>query len=152
MNNNEIKKTILNELAEAHEPDDIIFEVCEKYGLSWKNAEALVRQVHEDDWDSITLRQAPLLTALAIAIFIPGLALLAYGMYQILGVGSALLRIENLKNTPLLDRFYLPGILMIQISLDPFTAILIGMVLIFGSVIGMRDVWAAILSKLKIGP
>jgi|GEM_PF-5149603 len=40
-------------------PNDIIMEICEKTGLSWPEAEALVKQVQAEHEQDVTNRYAP---------------------------------------------------------------------------------------------
>ena len=152
MDKAEITQAILKDLIDARDSDDITFDLCEKHRLSWREAEALVRQVQDDDQETITLRQAPLLTVMALCTFFIGLVVLAYGIYQILVEGSALIHLTHIKSITISDPFYIPVDMIIQMGLEPFTTIIFGSALILGSLIGMRDLWAAILSKVNIGP
>jgi len=152
MDNVEINRYILKNLAEARDPDDIILDLCEKHRLSWHEAEALVQQVQDDNQETITLRQAPLLSVMALCTFFIGLFVLAYGIYQILVERSSLIHLTHIKSITISDLFYIPVDMMLQMGLDPFTAIIFGSALILGSLVGMRDVWTAILSRVNIGP
>ncbi len=152
VNDPEIKRVVLEELNNARDPNDIILEACEKYGLAWPEAEALVRQVQEENRDTITLRHAPLLTALALASFFGGMVVLAIGFYPIVVVAATILRNGNFESLLHSGELFYALSVMVHTGLTPFAAIPLGGAMVLGSLIGMRDVWSAILIKLKIGP
>ncbi len=151
MDNTEIKHYILDNLNNTRAPDDIILDLCQKYGLAWQEAEALVLQLQEENRDNITLRQAPLLTAIALVTFIAGLVVLVIGIYPIVLLLITLIQHSNIHRIFNSWQFYLAVDIMVHAGLHPFVAVPLGIAMILGSLIGMQDVWAALLPRLKIG-
>jgi hypothetical protein len=150
MENIEITRDILERLTEGHQLDDITLGICERYNLSWPEAEALVLRVKDENQDQVTLRQAPLLTAVALVTFLAGLALMAIGLYPILLVGITLLQRGDINTILNSSEIFFSVNAMVRTGLTPLTAILLGLALVLGSLLGMRDVWAALLPKLRI--
>ena len=151
MDDKELIPYILKHLGDAEDPKDVIFAVCEKSNLAWPEAEALVRKVQEEHSEDITLHQAPILTAIALWTFFGGLAALAYGIYPFVVAAVGLVQqgkfiaLLTSQETQLLIN------IMLRTGINPFIAIFVGAAMILGSQLGMRDVWVAILSRLKIG-
>lgn len=149
MDDTELSSYILKHLSDADDPNDIISSICEKSGLSWSEAEALVRDIQEQHSDDITLRQAPLLTAIALVTFIGGLALLAYGLYPLITFVKILIQQGKMDSLLRSQEFYFIVDLMARTGFGPFAAIFIGTAMVVGSQIGMRDVWASLLARLQ---
>jgi hypothetical protein len=80
---------IVDRLSEAVTPNDIIIEICNKGGLSWPEAEALVKQVQAEHEQEVTKRKFPLLSLVAFSIFVGGVGLLAYSIYMLFITTSA---------------------------------------------------------------
>ena len=78
--NEELTALIIKELGRHHDRDNIIMAVCEKGGLSWPQAEQLIRQVEEEHKRTITRRQSPMLIAISAVTVITGMVLLGYGL------------------------------------------------------------------------
>jgi len=161
----EIKQRIIDELAEEHDPDDLILEICDKAKLNWDQAQALVRTVQDENESVIARRRFPLLFTLALAIFTGGLLLTGYGIY---GIFLAFTRAGGMPDD--LTTFFLPIIekglspaqalgpavplylkMIIYFVFSPFSAILFGIAMVYGSLAGMQDVWADVLFRKKPG-
>ncbi len=151
MTDAKITQEIIEQLADVRDPNDIILGLCEKHGMSWPEAEALVRQVQTEKQDAITLRQAPLFTAIALVTFIAGWAILALGLYPIVLVAIALLQTGGTASLLTSWEFYSVLNVTARTGLHPFVAIPLGLTMVLGSLIGMRDVWAALLPELMNG-
>jgi len=137
---------IIHHLSEGDAPRDLIFDLCQKYNLSWPQAEALVQRVQTDNSADISRKQFPLLAVLALAIFVAGLGLIGYSVYLF-----ALPFIEgNVNNgTPADAANYSYYILQVIIGSrgTVIYAFIIGIGMVFGSLLGMRDAWSSILNK-----
>jgi hypothetical protein len=132
---------IIHRLADAVPPGDIVLEICNKTGLSWPEVEMLVKQVQTEHEKDITKKQSPLLTMLAFGIFAGGVGLLAYAVYTIYLVTGA-------YTGAALNPWNLPNVFNFIFNYASYTlyAILFGVAMILGSLLGMREVWAAILN------
>ncbi len=150
MDNKELTPYILKRLNDADDQNDIIYDTCEKSGLAWPEAEALVRGIQEEHSDDITIHQAPLLTAIAFVTFVCGLALLAYGIYPFVFAAISLIQHGNIESLLHLQEFFYVVNLMVRTGINPFIAIFLGAAMVLGSQLGMQDVWASLLSRLKI--
>ncbi len=151
MDKKEFIPDILKRLSDADDPNDIIFDLCEKSGLSWPEAEALVRGIQEEHGDDIAVHQSPLLTAIAFATFVCGLAVLAYGIYPIVLAVITLIQQGNFQSLLRSQEFSFFVNFMVRTGINPFIAIFFGAAMILGSLLGMQDVWVSLLSRLKIG-
>jgi hypothetical protein len=131
---------ILDRLTGAVNPDDIVMELCEKHGLAWPEAEALVLEIQSEHGNAITRRQSPLLTIIALGLFLGGLALIGISAYSL---------IEIVQSYSQADLFYtdMPGALMmiLEYGYGSLATIGLGAAIVLGSLVGMRRVWAAIL-------
>jgi hypothetical protein len=162
MKHDEIAVLIIKRLGEGNNPDELLFELCQKTGYSWRQAELLVKQVQEENDAEIARKQLPVLFGLAFITFFGGVVLTSYGLYAL---GSALLGHSDLFLRDLTSYFipvlekgidplsgfksllfpYLNMILGFLVS--PFSAIFFGLAMLFGSMHGMRFVWLKILKK-----
>jgi hypothetical protein len=66
---------IVKQFAQYRKRDDIILEVCEKYGMMWPEAAALVREVERGGASHIAAQRAPLLTIVSILLIVGGIVL-----------------------------------------------------------------------------
>jgi hypothetical protein len=69
---------IVERLAGRERPGDVVYEICEKTGMSWSSAEALVRRVQAEQGQKIAGRQRPLLVIGGVIIVLAGTALFFY--------------------------------------------------------------------------
>ncbi len=137
---------IIHHLSEGDAPQDLVFDLCQKYNLSWPEAEALVQRVQTDGAGEIARKQFPLLIVLALAIFVAGLALIGYSLYQL---GFPLIQGSLTNGTPVdaanLSLYVLDVIIGSRGMV--IVAFVVGFGMVMGSLLGMRDVWIKILNK-----
>jgi hypothetical protein len=76
MNPEELEAYVVERLGAGVANDDVILEVTQRSGLSWPEAEDLVRRTADLRGPSVARRQFPLLAFLAAAVMVGGLALL----------------------------------------------------------------------------
>jgi len=76
MNQDELETYIVKRLSAGVAPDDVILEVTQRSGLSWPEAEELVRRTADLRAPAVARRQFPLLIFLAIAVIVAGTAIL----------------------------------------------------------------------------
>jgi hypothetical protein len=137
---------VTRRLCEADNPQDIILDVCQKTGWYWPDAEAFVRRVQEMKAPEITKRQFPLLTVLALGIFLAGLGLTFFGVYSIVDSWNQLSQARDYLlrvKLPIVDIY---GI-YINIYLMPIAPIFTGTAMMLGSLLGMRDIWSRLLFR-----
>jgi hypothetical protein len=131
---------IIDRLSGAVNSDDIVMELCEKHGLNWPEAEALVLEIQSEHENTITRRQSPLLTIIALGLFLGGLALIGFSVYSL---------VELLQSYSQANLFYtdMPGALLIifEYGAGSLGMIGVGAAIVLGSLVGMRRVWVAIL-------
>ncbi len=144
MNEDELSAYIIHHLTEGDDPKDLVLDICEKTNRSWPQAEALVKRVQEENEGVIARKQFPLLFVLAFAIFAAGLGLVGYALYFIFapllaGQTGSPMAVVNYTQ-------YLLEVLTSSHGTIAF-ALVIGPGMILGSLIGMRDVWAKVLTK-----
>jgi len=160
---NELVAGILKRLSDEDDPDDIILDICQKTGISWPEAERLVRQVQEKDEHEITQRQMPLLIGIAFFTFAAGLVLSGYGVYAIItsvtaNRGDLAPRDITSYFMPVIERGVDPASalqpavfpyfnLIVGFFLSPFSALLFGAAMIAGSLVGMREAWSKVLNR-----
>jgi hypothetical protein len=71
----EISAYILTKLTRQTPEDDLIYSVCQKTGLDWGNAQALVEQVKNEHLEEIESSQIPLKTLLSFVFYVVGILL-----------------------------------------------------------------------------
>jgi hypothetical protein len=142
----QLELEIIKQLKSGEDKDDLILLVCERAGMNWSEAEALVDDIESTHQHSITLAQSPLLVGLALMTFLGGAAMIAYASYDLVGVLQSLAQAEPTDLgtiTGSVSYIYFYGA---QVG----GLLLIGIAMIVGSLKGMRSVWEAILAKLGI--
>jgi len=77
MNLDELEAYVIERLTAGIALDDVILEVTQRSGLTWPEAEDLVRRTADLRGPSIARRQFPLLAVLAAAVMVAGVAMLA---------------------------------------------------------------------------
>ena len=157
----EIERHILEELYREGDRDDLIAEICSLTRLDWDQAAALVEGVRARNESSIARRRFPLLLALALVIFIGGLSLTGYGLY---GLYLVFIGAGGIPDD--LTTFFMPVIeegldpvramgpalplylrLFVYFVFSPISATLIGIAMLYGSLQGMRRVWASMFQE-----
>ncbi len=91
LDNQVITDHVVEQLGKGRDRKDVIFELCEKLGWSWPQAETFVAAVEQTDKKQIAQKQLPVLLILGVGILVAGLALFAYGGYRLM-LGSLLSR------------------------------------------------------------
>ena len=115
-------------------------DICEKTGCTWREIEKLVDNLSVENVDAITRRRSPILFAIALFFFIAGFGLAIYAGFFIwevltsLSVDQADL-LANIGSIAYLVN-YAPGVLFIGFS---------GAAMIAGSLVGIKQVWRALL-------
>jgi hypothetical protein len=154
---------IVKRLSDADDPDDIILDICQESGRSWPEAEGLVERVRAEDERAITARQMPRLLGVALFVFAAGLILSGYG---IVAIASVLTTDQGILGPRDITSYILPvfsrGVdpasalqpavlpylyLLLNILLSPFSALLFGIAMILGSLVGMREAWSSLLDR-----
>ena len=77
MNPDELEAYAVERLSAGIASDDVILEVTQRSGLTWPEAENLVRRTADLRGPSVARRQFPLLAVLAAAVMVGGVAVLA---------------------------------------------------------------------------
>jgi hypothetical protein len=76
MNLDELEAYVVERLSAGIAPDDVILEVTQRSGLTWPEAEDLVRRTADLRGPSVARRQFPLLALVAAAVMVGGVAVL----------------------------------------------------------------------------
>ena len=142
----ELEREIVRKLKSGEDKDDLILLVCERAGINWNEAEALVNDIESTHQHSITLAQSPLLVGLALGTFLSGVVLMGYAGYEAYTVLSSLAQADptdlgTITGSATYLYFY---------GAEMGGLLLLGVAMIVGSLKGMRSVWEAIFAKLGI--
>jgi hypothetical protein len=151
MDNDEQTAYIVHHLSEGDDPNDLIFEICQRFNISWSEAENLVIRVQTEKEQVIARKQFPLLFVLAFAIFVGGLALIGYSIFIYAGEYSLLQAApENgrrtMENIDIFQKFLAFLGVMINGGGSTIYAFFLGIAMVLGSLIGMRNAWSKILN------
>jgi hypothetical protein len=154
---------IIQRLSEADSPDDIIMDICQKTGCSWPEAEGLVNRVREEQAVKITQKQMPWLMGVALFFFVAGLLLTGYGVYGFVAAvvaqhGEMVPHDITWYFMPILEKGIDPAsafqpaiypyfMLVVGVLFSPFSALVSGIAMIFGSLFGMREAWSTLLNR-----
>jgi hypothetical protein len=119
----DLKAFIVDDLAEQQPRSDTILAVCERSGMDWPHAEALVNEVESERAHAIAARQAPFLIFLSACIAAGGVLFVAYTIQLM---------------APLLHGDALHVFLVLVAAIDgPLVFGLIGLCMLAGGVIGV---------------
>lgn len=132
----EFKPYILNQLKRNRNTDDIVLHVCEKTGASWQSVHEYVTTLHEEHGDDIVLGQSPVLIGLALSTFLIGTGIILVDAYRLYSVNA-----NNPQDLPYFVKEEITQILR---------HIIVGILMIVGSLKGMQKVWEAIFNKFGI--
>ncbi len=77
MDDEEIRQHVVRRLASGSDRNDVILEVCQRQGLDWGQAEALVAEIADTATGEVARRRFPLFAVLAAGIILAGIALIA---------------------------------------------------------------------------
>jgi hypothetical protein len=114
--------------------------ICEQTGKKWEEVESLLECVRAEHEQEITRRQSPLLSMIALVTFIAGVGISIYSAYFLVMV------IQGYCNMPV-SPLGIPDLFQ-AIFTTAYTSIgglVLGLGMMLGSILGMRQVWAAIL-------
>jgi hypothetical protein len=140
MNDSEIIAYFVQHLAESDNPDDLIMDICDKTGRKWEDVESLLEQVRAEHEQEITRRQSPLLTMIALVTFATGVGILIYSSYfLVLVIQEYSSASVSLLGIP--DLFQA----ILAVAYTSIGGLVLGLGMLLGSLLGMRQVWAAIL-------
>ena len=140
MNDPEITAYMVKQLSKSKNPDDLVMEICGKTGKSWEEVESLLESVRVEHAQEIIRRQSPLLTSVALGTFITGVVIMIYSVYLLVGA------IQAYSAMPVAP-IGIPDALqaIFAVAYTSFAGVVIGLGMALGSMLGMRQVWAAIL-------
>lgn len=82
--NDDLSIFITKELSQQRNRKDIVQRVCQRGGLSWKQAQQLVILIEAKRNRSMVVQQAPLLLFLSIGVLILGIGLLGFNLQILL--------------------------------------------------------------------
>ncbi len=131
---------IVDKLSKGNKPSDIVYALCEKHGISWADAETLVKTVSTTHGSHIARKQMPLMFGIALITFLGGLALCGYSL-------NSLITILQAPGDEILRLLFIS--IQTNFLLSPISTLVYGIAMILGSLLGMRDTWTAILSGGK---
>jgi hypothetical protein len=131
-----LRQLVIRRLANHVRASDVTQEICEKTGLGWGEAEAFVREVAVMEEKTIRRRRSPALFGLGAAIFLGGLGLLAITV-------STVVNTITYYRTTQTEIWGAVNVLLFIVNQSPMVLWLgaLGMAMIMGSLIGMRDMW-----------
>ncbi len=135
-----ISKYILDRLSAHATLDQITYALCEKYGLLWDDAYSMVFYVKTEHAQDIAKRQFPMMMGLALFTFAGGVGAIAWAIVE-LNIYAGLLISEGALTS--LSANIL--VTLIQTAPGYFGIIGMGLAMIVGSVIGMRQEWSRLL-------
>ena len=140
MDDQALKQFIIENLSEYEDPNDLILEICNRTGMKWLEAQALVDTVRAGNSSKIARKQAPLLTALALITFVAGVGILLFEGFTFINVFREFTSLGHhpwdVADLMLFVLAYAPGLLQF---------IPLALVMVLGSLVGMSDMWKAIL-------
>jgi hypothetical protein len=131
-----LRQMVIRRLANQRRASDVTQEICEKTGLAWSEAEAFVREVAVMEEKTIRRRRSPALFGLGAVIFLGGLGLVAITISTVVNV------ITHYRATQP-EIWGTVNILLFVANQAPlaFWVGALGLAMVMGSLIGMRDVW-----------
>jgi hypothetical protein len=133
---NKLHNFIVERLMASDNIDDIVLEICQDGKISWNEAEALVRQVEEEQRTKIERGQSPILVIWALGTFVVGIALVMYSSYTAAELSHMALKQRDLD-------FIGTMLEIIRAAPYLFWTGIFGAAMITGSLVGMRKVWSA---------
>lgn len=139
MNATETEAWITEQLVNGVPQEDIVLRLTQKTGLYWPDAEALVRETASRNVEKIERKQAPLVIALALFLFLGGIGVILLGLspFMLVFTGE---RAMPVNLTTLI-------MLFAQTGSGSFWLMMTGAGMVFGSLIGMRRVWSNFLNR-----
>jgi len=133
MNRDELEAYIIERLTAGVAMEDVILEVAERSGLTWPEAEDLVRRTADLRAPLVAKRQFPLLALLAAAVIAAGIAALAVCT---LSFSDALRLLQPVRGGS--DQGRLAALLAVVAANSPMLSLLpLGAAMILGGVLGL---------------
>ncbi len=83
MDRTKLKDFIIDRTTRGVGRDDILFAICEKHGLSWPQAEALVDEILLESTREVTLRRNVVYGGIALFTFLAGILLAVESVYHL---------------------------------------------------------------------
>jgi hypothetical protein len=150
---------IVNELARNVDENDLILAVCEQQHVSWNEAKALIDEIMSDHEDTISSRQLPLKTIIAVVTLVIGLTLVIISTMFLVDLLSFITGILS-ANAVETGELSIPGeanLTLAQLFMQkspaalPLVAagLINGLAMIFGSLLGMRESWAWLIDRVS---
>jgi hypothetical protein len=150
MDNKERTDFIIRHLSQGNDPNDLIYQICQKDNIPWSQAEELVKRVRVEKADVIVKKQFPLLFVIALAIFLSGLVLIGYSTFLSVEEISFLQGSPRSQGAIHMDGLQILTVFIVAI-LDkgptPVLLLIFGIAMILGSLVGMRDAWSSMLNR-----
>jgi hypothetical protein len=147
----EIQEYIIKRLAGGVHPEDVTWEICERTGLMWPEAQSIVAGIQAEGAQAIAKRQFPLLGGISIIISISGLVIALWGaiglITLVIELQSGVVVPESMypaKNVPTWINTAIEqigvGVKLFQIQFIQgyIEAIIIGILMMLGGYLGMR--------------
>jgi hypothetical protein len=133
MNPEELEAYVIERLGAGIAQGDVILEVTERSGLTWPEAEDLVRRTADLRGPSVAKHQFPLLALVAAAVMVGGVAVLTACA---LSFSDALLLLEPVRGNADQDR--LAALLAVVAANSPMLGLLpLGAGMILGGILGL---------------
>jgi hypothetical protein len=142
MDNKARTEAIIERLAAGEHAEDIAFDIADRSGERYPDVEAQVLHVRSQHENRIMRKQSPLLTLLALMIFLGGLGLTGAGLYIVV---ATFVNQRPAGDDPLQLIGFL--FLLIQNAPQGLYVAVAGLAAVLGSLRGMQKVWEALLDK-----
>jgi hypothetical protein len=153
----DITTYIIRRLSRAAVEDDIIYAVCQKTGMDWEDAQALVAQVQLEHREEIDARQTPVKGLLTGVFFVLGAMLTVMPViylwilfdvtrtFLVFLSSPSTMNMETaiqlfLRRCALLSWFELPSIIF---------SILVGLAILYANLQPMIEVWETLFRERK---
>ncbi len=86
MDQAELTTYVMQRLGQHVTRNDLVFELCQRTGMSWDQATAFVREVEEQHGPQIARRQSLLFVVLGVGILLTGIVLTYMSLNYVTGV------------------------------------------------------------------
>ena len=153
----DITSYIIRRLSRAAIEDDIIYAVCQRTGMDWEDAQALVAQVQHEHREEIEARQTPIKGLLTGVFFVLGAMLTVMPVIYLCTMfdvtrtflmflsSPSTMNMETaiqlfLRRCALLSWFELPSIIF---------SILVGLAILYANLQPMIEVWETLFRERK---
>lgn len=162
MAKSELTQYIIDAISRSDDINNLLIYICETTGMNWSDAKALVLRVQLERSEEIARKQRPLISIMSLIIFLIGSASTGYGIYEVIesiftkqalfpaDITTYLAPVIETGADPVasLKTAFVPYFRMIRGFLfSPFSAIFIGISMIFGSLRGMKEAWRGAINR-----